>query len=182
MTQDPSNDSRLDVLRHCIRDIPDFPKPGILFKDITPLIGDARAFRATIELLAERVANRNIGRIVAIESRGFVFGAALALQMGIPLALVRKPGKLPFTKQSVSYALEYGEGTLEMHIDAVKPGEHVLVLDDLLATGGTARAAAELVEGQGALVSEYAFVVELDFLHGRQKLGGKPVFSLIQYP
>lgn len=176
-----STDPRIELLRSRIRDVPDFPKPGIVFKDITPLCGDARALAASIDLLAERYAGRALERIVAIESRGFVFGAGLAVRLGLPLALVRKPGKLPFDRHSTTYELEYGQGVLEMHVDAVHPGERVLIVDDVLATGGTARAAAALAEMQRGHVEEYAFLVELDFLGGRAKLDGRPVFSLLHY-
>ncbi|MEK6606166.1 MAG: adenine phosphoribosyltransferase [Myxococcota bacterium] len=174
-------DPRLDLLRSRIRDVPDFPKPGILFKDITPLVGDGPAFQAAVDLLAESCAGYRFDRIVAIESRGFVFGGALAARLGLPMAMVRKPGKLPYRRDSTSYALEYGEGTLELHVESVRRGERCLILDDVLATGGTARAAATLAEGQGGRVEGYAFVIELDFLAGRGKLADKPVFALLHY-
>jgi len=175
-------DGRLELLRSRIRDVPDFPKKGIVFKDITPLLGDRDAFKSAIDLMVERYASRSLARIVAIESRGFILGGALAAKLGLPLAVVRKPGKLPYQSDRISYALEYGEGTLELHIDAIRKGERVLVLDDVLATGGTACAAAELTERQGGIIDEYAFLIELDFLKGREKLGDRAVYSLIRYP
>ena len=168
-------------LERFIRDVPDFPKPGILFKDVTPLLGDAAAFRATIDLLAERAAPRRPEAVVAIESRGFIFGAALAAQLGTGLVPVRKPGKLPWRARKVEYALEYGTDALMMHEDGVVAGARALVVDDLLATGGTAAATVELVRQGGAEVVGCAFVIELAFLHGRGRLPGVPVDALITY-
>jgi adenine phosphoribosyltransferase len=168
-------------LQRFIRDVPDFPKPGILFKDVTPLLGDAAAFRATIDLLAERAAPRRPETVVAIESRGFIFGAPVATALGIGFAPVRKPGKLPFRTKRRSYDLEYGTDSLEMHADAVIEGTRVVVVDDLLATGGTANATIELVREQGGRVVGAAFVVELALLKGRERLGSVPVESLIRY-
>lgn len=174
--------ARTHILRAQIRDVPDFPKPGIVFKDITPLVGDARAFGTAVDLFAERYLSRGLRRVVAIESRGFIFGAALATRLEVPMALVRKPGKLPYERHSIRYALEYGEGVLEMHTDAVQPGEHVIIVDDVLATGGTAAAAAALCQKLGGVVDEFAFVIELGFLAGRKKLGDIPIFALLEYP
>lgn len=171
----------LESLRRHIRDVPDFPKPGVMFRDITPLLGDAASFRWAVEQLAERVAKYHPGGIVAVESRGFLTGAALALQLGLPLQLARKPGKLPYRKISVAYELEYGHGTLEAHEDAFTPGARYAVADDLIATGGTAAAAAALVEARGAEVACCAFLIELSFLNGRQKLAHYPVESLLVY-
>jgi adenine phosphoribosyltransferase len=170
-------------LQKLIRDVPDFPKPGILFKDITPLLANGAALAATIAHLADRALARkaDVDVIVAVESRGFIFGAALAVEMGLGFVPVRKPGKLPWRSRSVSYALEYGSDTLEMHEDAVVKGGRVLIVDDLLATGGTAGAAAELVRAAGGEVVACAFVIELAFLGGRKRLVPTPVDALITY-
>jgi len=168
-------------LASLIRDVPDFPVPGILFKDITTLLRNAAALREVVMLLAERYADAQVDIVAAIESRGFIFGAPLAVQLGAGFVPVRKPGKLPAQAISESYTLEYGTNTLEMHVDAIQPGQRVLVVDDLLATGGSARAAVNLVERLGGKVVGLAFVVELDFLNGRQKLTGYPVHSLVHY-
>ena len=173
--------SALDRAKALIRDVPDFPQPGILFKDITPVLGDSAAFSAVLDALEERLRGRGINRIVAIESRGFLFGAALADRLDVGLAPVRKLGKLPYTTDRVEYALEYGTGVLEAHVDAVKPGEKVAIIDDLLATGGTAWGAAQLVQRQKGIVASYLFVVELTFLKGRERLGTDLVESLIAY-
>jgi len=171
----------LDQIRSLVRDVPDFPKPGIVFKDITPLLADAAAFRATTDILAERVAPLRADAILAIESRGFIFGAALAHRAGLPLQLVRKRGKLPRESFSVEYALEYGVDHLEMHKDAVRAGGRYLIVDDVIATGGTAAAVANLVAQQRAAVAACAFVIELDFLNGRERLGDHEVISLLRY-
>jgi adenine phosphoribosyltransferase len=168
-------------LKSKIRDVPDFPKPGIVFKDITPLLSDVKAFQQVIDLLAKRYADKAIDDIVAVESRGFIFGAALAYRIDAGFVPVRKKGKLPYKTESVEYALEYGTDHIEIHQDAIHPGSRVAVIDDLLATGGTARATCELVEKTGGCVVECAFVIELAFLNGREKLKGHEVFSLIQY-
>jgi adenine phosphoribosyltransferase len=171
----------LDHARALIRDVPDFPQPGILFNDLTPVLGDPAAFRAVVGALEERVRGKGYQRIAAIESRGFLFGAALADRLGLGLAPVRKLGKLPYKTVRVEYALEYGSGILEAHVDAVQPGEKVLIVDDLLATGGTAGAAGDLVEKQHGIVGGYLFVVELAFLKGRERLRKAPVDALIVY-
>ncbi len=168
-------------LKHSIRDVPDFPKPGIIFKDITPIVADATLFRDVIQAFAERYHSKGITTIVGVESRGFIFGAALAHKMGLPFHMVRKQGKLPYKTIQISYDLEYGSATVEMHIDSVQPGDVVLVIDDLLATGGTAAAACQLVSRQGGRVAECAFVVELAFLNGRKTLKETPAFSLVTY-
>lgn len=173
-----STDDRLARITRLIRDVPDFPKPGILFKDVTPLLGDGPAFRLVTDLLVERVQKPQL--IVGIESRGFIFGAALAERLGVGFVPVRKPGKLPFRTTRETYSLEYGSDALEMHEDAVE-GRRCLVVDDLLATGGTAAATARLIERQGGSVDAFAFVIELDFLQGRPRLGDKPVHALIHY-
>ena len=170
-----------DLVRSLVRDVPDFPKKGITFKDVTPVLANAQAFREIVDTLAERYRSRGIAKIVAIDSRGFLFGGALAYALGAGLAIVRKPGKLPFKSVREEYALEYGMDSLEMHVDAVAPGDRVLIVDDLLATGGTAEATGRLVSGQGGEVVEYAFVIELGFLSGRKRLGPDKVYSLIQY-
>jgi adenine phosphoribosyltransferase len=171
----------LDPVRALIRDVPDFPQPGILFKDLTPVLGDAAAFRAVIDELSGRLRGKGFQRIVAIESRGFLFGAPLADRLGLGIAPIRKLGKLPYKTERVQYALEYGTGILEAHIDAVKPGEKVAIIDDLLATGGTAAAAGELVRKSGAAVGAYLFVVELLALRGREKLRGAEIDALIAF-
>jgi adenine phosphoribosyltransferase len=165
-----------------IRDVPDFPKKGIIFKDITPLLGSPEAFGQVIEAWAARYGDGGIDAIVGIESRGFIFGAALAHHLGLPFLPARKPGKLPWKSIRAEYELEYGTDAIEMHVDAVTPGRRILIVDDLLATGGTAAAAASLVEEAGGVVVECAFVIELAFLKARAtKLGRFKVHSLITY-
>lgn len=168
-------------LRSFIRDIPDFPKPGIVFKDITPLLGDAKAFRYTIDQLRERYANQSIAKVVAIESRGFLFGAPLAERLGCGLVPVRKLGKLPYRTIAQAYDLEYGQDTLQIHEDALEPGERVLIVDDLLATGGTLAATAQLVEKVGGRVHEIVTVIELTFLKGRERLRQYPYYGCLQF-
>src|SRR5262245_26076915 len=170
-----------DDLRRFIRDVPDFPRKGILFKDITPLIGDAAALRDSIARLAEKAAPRAPDIVVAVESRGFIFGTGVATALGVGLAPVRKPGKLPWRARRVEYALEYGTDCLEIHEDAIAPGGRALVVDDVLATGGTAAAAADLVRLSGGEVVGCAFVIELAFLPGRARLAPLPVDSLISF-
>jgi adenine phosphoribosyltransferase len=164
-----------------IRDIPDFPKRGIVFKDIMPLLADPESLRETVERLAEFAEPRRPDLILGAEARGFILGAALAYRLGCGFVAARKPGKLPWRTISAKYALEYGFDALELHADAIKPGARVLVHDDLLATGGTARAKVDLVEQLGGTVVGLAFVIELQFLNGREKLAGYDVFSLVQY-
>ncbi len=171
----------LDDLKRAIREVPDFPKPGIGFKDITPILLDARLFGRAAELMAAPYAGAGITRVVSIESRGFIFGAPIALKLGAGLVPIRKPGKLPAATQRVDYALEYGTDALEMHNDAVGPRDRVLVIDDVLATGGTAAAAAQLVGGSGGAVVGFSFLIELDFLKGRQRLPGQRVEALLHY-
>ena len=168
-------------LRQYIRDIPDFPKPGILFKDITPLLADPGAFAASIAALADRYRGADIDAIAAAEARGFLFAAPLALELKKPLVPLRKPGKLPYRTYSLKYDLEYGQAELHMHIDGVAPGAKVLLVDDLLATGGTMKAGGQLIEQAGGVVAGCAFLVELGFLGGRAKLAGYDVFSLLSY-
>jgi adenine phosphoribosyltransferase len=176
-----AEDARVQRIRGSIRDIPDFPKPGILFKDITPLLGDGPIFRDVIQLFAERYRDAKLTRVVAVESRGFLFGAALAAVLGVGVVPIRKPGKLPHKRRSITYSLEYGEDTLEIHVDGVGKEDRVVVLDDVLATGGTAQAARDLVAGCGAEVLECAFLMELSFLPGRERLRPTEVFSILTY-
>jgi adenine phosphoribosyltransferase len=173
--------SAMERLKASVRDVPDFPKKGIVFKDITPILSNGQLFGLAINLFAERYRRKSVEKIVAIDARGFLFGGALANYLGIGLTIVRKKGKLPFTSHQQEYELEYGQGTLEMHVDAIEKNQRVLIIDDLLATGGTAEAAARLVEKCGGEVVELAFLVELGFLKGRERLGKYPVFSIINY-
>ena len=168
-------------LKDFIRDIPDFPEPGIIFKDITPLLQDAAAFTQAIDSLIECFDAGSYDIIVPVESRGFLFGAPLAYRLGKPLSPVRKPGKLPYETHSTEYTLEYGSNSMEIHVDAVQPGQRALLLDDLLATGGTLAAAARLVETAGGVVAGVAVVIELEFLQGREQLKGYDLQALIQY-
>jgi adenine phosphoribosyltransferase len=168
-------------LRPFIRDIPDFPKPGVQFKDITPLLADPTAFRASIEGLAERFGPERFDVIAAAEARGFLFAAPLALALRKPLVPLRKPGKLPHRTYSMKYDLEYGQAELHMHVDGIAAGQRVLMMDDVLATGGTMAAGCRLVEQAGGVVHGCAFLVELAFLNGRSKLNGYDLFSLITY-
>ena len=171
----------LEDLRRAIREVPNFPKPGIGFKDITPILLDARLFERAVDLMAAPYANARISRVVSIESRGFIFGAPIALRLGAGLVPIRKPGKLPAATHRVEYALEYGTDALEMHHDAVGQGDRVVVVDDVLATGGTAVAAAQLVGGTGGAVVGFSFLIELDFLKGRQRLQGRRIEALLHY-
>lgn len=168
-------------LKSKIRDVPDFPKPGIVFKDITPLLSDIHSFQAITDAFAKRYADKSVDQIVAVESRGFIFGSALAYRIDAGFVPVRKKGKLPYKTESVEYALEYGTDHVEIHQDALHKGSRVLVVDDLLATGGTAKASCDLIEKVGGTVVECAFVIELAFLKGRDKLKGHEIFSLVQY-
>ena len=164
-----------------IRDVPDFPKPGIVFKDITPLLAAPEALKGAVEAMTRIAEELGATRILGIESRGFIFGAPMACDMGLPFILARKPGKLPYDKVSVEYALEYGTDTLEMHVDSVSPGDKVVIVDDLLATGGTAAAVCRLVEEQGAEVAGVVVAIELEFLSGAERLAPRPVLSLLKY-
>lgn len=168
-------------LKTFIRDVPDFPKPGIIFKDITPLLGDAEAFAEMIRVFADRYRDTGISKICGIDSRGFIIGAALALELGIGFVPIRKAGKLPFKSIKREYSLEYGTDAVEIHEDAVKKGEKVVLVDDLIATGGTAKAALELLEEVGADVVEIGFAIELKFLKGIEKFKGTKVFCLLSY-
>lgn len=168
-------------LRSAIRDIPDFPQKGVIFKDITPILADPQLLKKAVNVLCKRHAKGSIAKVAAVDARGFIFGAAVALKLGAGFIPVRKKGKLPFTTIEQSYNLEYGSATLAMHVDAVKPGETILIIDDLLATGGTAAATAEMIEKQGGKIVEVAFLIELAFLKGREKLTKYPVFSAIVF-
>ncbi|MGA2435409.1 MAG: adenine phosphoribosyltransferase [Bryobacteraceae bacterium] len=168
-------------LKKLIREVPDFPKPGILFYDITTLLKDGPGFRAVIDALTERYRDAHIDTVVGIEARGFIFAPVLAYALGTGFIPVRKPKKLPADSVTVEYDLEYGSDSLAVHKDAIQPGQNVLIVDDLLATGGTARAVTKLVEKLGGRVAGLGFVIELSFLNGREKLAGYDVFSLLQY-
>jgi adenine phosphoribosyltransferase len=169
-------------LKKIIREVPDYPKPGVTFYDLTTLFKNGAAFRTVIERLAERFRKDKIDVVVGIEARGFMLAAALAYEYEVGIVPVRKPGKLPWRITGEDYTLEYGQGRLEVHEDAVETGQHVLIVDDVLATGGTAAATGRLVERLGAIVCGYAFLLELSFLHGRERLNSDNVFSLIPYP
>ena len=164
-----------------IRDVPDFPKPGILFKDITPVLEEPEAFQQVIDLLTADAKARGAEAIVGIESRGFIFGVPVALALGVPFVMARKLGKLPYDKISEEYALEYGTNTVEMHVDALAPGQMAYVVDDLLATGGTAAAAARLIERLGGEVCGFGCLIELSFLEGRKNLRGYPITALMEF-
>lgn len=171
----------MEHLKALIRDVPDFPMPGILFRDVTPLLRDPAGLRQVVDALAPRYRGERIDVVAGIESRGFIFGAPLAVALGAGFVPIRKLGKLPADRITREYSLEYGTNALEMHRDAVRAGERVLLVDDLLATGGTARAAAELVEELGGEIAEVAFVIELAFLGGRAALAEHPVHALMAY-
>ncbi len=171
----------VEELKNSIRDIPDFPKKGIIFKDITTLLKDGKKFQGAIDCLVERYNGKTIDKVVSIEARGFIFGSALAYKLGAGLVPVRKKGKLPHETHRVEYQLEYGTDTLEIHKDAISPGDKVLLVDDLLATGGTMSAVSGLIEKMGGKIVEVAFLIELTFLKGRERLKGRQVFSLIEF-
>lgn len=168
-------------LQQYIRDIPDFPKKGIIFKDITPMLANPAALQACITWIADQYRDRKVTKVLGIESRGFIFGAPVALSLGAGFVPLRKPGKLPYKTLKAAYALEYGTDSIEIHADAITPGEHVLLVDDLLATGGTMKAATDLVGQMGGHIIGCAFVIELAFLNGRAKLGNIPVQALMRY-
>jgi adenine phosphoribosyltransferase len=169
----------MDAIKNAIRDIPDFPKKGILFKDITPLLQDGALFQQTIDALADQYIGKKIDVVVGVESRGFIFASALAYKLGAGVVIVRKPGKLPYKTYQVTYELEYGTDAVEIHQDAIQPGQQVLLVDDLLATGGTLQATAKLIEKFDANVVGIAFLIELGFLHGREKLQNYDITTLI---
>lgn len=168
-------------LKSFVRDIPDFPKPGVLFKDITPLLGDAHAFRRAVDALIIPFRSHKITHVVCVEARGFIFGSAVAASLGVGFIPIRKQGKLPHKTFDAAYDLEYGAGVLCVHQDALGKADHVLIVDDLLATGGTVGAVAKLIERCGARIEGMSFLVELDFLNGRKKLGTYPIHSVLRY-
>ncbi|PYL69104.1 MAG: adenine phosphoribosyltransferase [Verrucomicrobia bacterium] len=171
----------LGKLRAAVRDVPDFPKKGIVFKDITPVLNDPALFRASIDLFLERSRGRKIDKIVGIDARGFVFGSVVAYELGVGFVPIRKRGKLPYRTEVAKYSLEYGEAEMEMHIDAMREGERVVLVDDLLATGGTSAAAAALIRKAGGNLVEAQFLIELEFLHGRKQLEPTPITSFLKY-
>lgn len=171
----------MEELKNIIRDIPDFPKKGIIFKDITTLLSDGPSFHRMIDLIAHRYVGKHVDKVVGIEARGFILGSALAYKLGTGITLVRKPGKLPHKTRQITYELEYGTDSLEIHEDAFHPGDRVVVADDLLATGGTVAAVVQLLEGQDLDLVECCFMAELEFLKGRQKLPDGKVFSLLKF-
>lgn len=171
----------MEDLKSIIRDIPDFPKKGIIFKDITTLLADAKSFQRMVDLLAHRYVGQHIDKVVGVEARGFIIGAAVAYKLGAGVVLVRKPGKLPAETFKKTYELEYGTDTLEIHTDAIKPGEKILLADDVLATGGTMAAVVDMVQQMGGDLVECCFMTELSFLHGREKLPKGKVHSLLTF-
>jgi len=171
----------METLRALIRDIPDFPKKGILFKDITPLLRDGNSFRSAVDEIVKFFSKKKIDLVACVEARGFILGSAVAYKLGVGIVPIRKKGKLPYRTKRVTYSLEYGEDTLELHEDAVKPGEQVLVVDDLLATGGTSAAVLELIQSLGGNVVGIVFLIELASLKGREKLKGHTVRSLLEF-
>lgn len=170
-----------EKLRAAIRDVPDFPKPGIIFKDITPILQDGPLFRSAIDLFRARCRSLDIDKIVCIDARGFLFGSAVAYELGIGLVPIRKKGKLPYKTERAAYTLEYGEAEMEMHIDSVNRGERIVLIDDLLATGGTSASAITLIEKVGGVLIEAQFLIELDFLQGRAKLEPARVVSFLKF-
>jgi adenine phosphoribosyltransferase len=177
----PMNSVTIDRLRAGVRDVPDFPKKGIVFKDITPLLSDPALFRASIDLFLERCRGKEIDKIVGIDARGFLFGSAVAYELGVGFVPIRKRGKLPYKTEIAKYSLEYGQAEMEMHIDAMIAGERVILVDDLLATGGTSAAAATLIRKVGGRLLEAQFLIELEFLSGRKQLDPTPVISFLKY-
>lgn len=171
----------VERLRGAIRDVPDFPKPGIIFKDITPVLCDGVLFRTAIDLFLNRCRDQKIDKVVCIDARGFLFGSAVAYELGLGLVPIRKKGKLPYKTQRAAYTLEYGEAEMEMHIDSICAGERIVLIDDLLATGGTSASAITLIKKVGGELVEAQFLIELEFLHGREKLAPDPVVSFLTY-
>ena len=171
----------IEQLRGAVRDVPDFPKAGIVFKDITPILADGALFRASIDAFLKRCREMKIDKIVGIDARGFLFGSAVAYELGIGFVPLRKKGRLPYKTESAKYSLEYGEAEMELHIDAITPGERIVLVDDLLATGGTSASAATLIKKVGGNLLEAQFLIELEFLHGREKLDPIPVVSFLKY-
>jgi len=168
-------------LFQAVRDVPDFPKKGILFKDITPILASGELFKIAIDMFVEACLGKNIDKIVGIDARGFMFGAATAYQLGVGFVPIRKKGKLPYKTESAAYHLEYGEAVVEMHVDAISPGERIVLIDDLLATGGTSAAAAKLIRKMGGELVEAQFLIELEFLNGRKNLDSLPIRSFLKY-
>lgn len=171
----------IQKLSAAVRDVPDFPKKGIVFKDITPVLSDAELFRASIDVFLDRSRGKQIDKIVGIDARGFLFGSAVAYELGVGFVPIRKRGKLPYKTETASYTLEYGEAEMEMHVDAIARGERVILVDDLLATGGTSAAAAKLIRKVGGELVEAQFLIELEFLNGREQLDGTTVVSFLRY-
>ena len=171
----------IDKLRAAVRDVPDFPKAGIIFKDITPILGSGELFRASIDVFLEQCRGKEIDKIVGIDARGFLFGSAVAYELGVGFVPLRKKGRLPYKTESAKYSLEYGEAEMELHLDAIEPGERVVLIDDLLATGGTSASAVTLIKKVGGILLAAQFLIELEFLHGRQKLEPVPVVSFLKY-
>jgi adenine phosphoribosyltransferase len=172
---------QIDKLRRGVRDVLDFPKRGIVFKDITPILKDGALFRASVDLFLDRCRGRRIDKIVGIDARGFVFGSAVAYELGIGFVPLRKKGRLPYKTESAKYSLEYGEAEMELHIDAITRGERIVLIDDLLATGGTSASAATLIKKVGGELLAAVFLIELEFLHGREKLVPTPIISFLKY-
>jgi adenine phosphoribosyltransferase len=168
-------------IRASVRDVPDFPKKGIIFKDITPILKDGVLFRNSVDLFLEQCRGKKIDKIVGIDARGFLFGSAVAYELGIGFVPLRKKGRLPYQTESAKYSLEYGEAEMELHIDAITAGEQILLIDDLLATGGTSASAVTLIRKVGGELVAAIFLIELEFLHGRKKLGPTPVISFLKY-
>src|SRR6266700_4582242 len=177
----PMDMSIIEKLHAAVRDVPDFPKKGIVFTDITPVLNDPALFRASIDLFLERCRGLTIDKIVGIDARGFLFGSAVAYELGVGFVPVRKRGKLPYKTEIAKYSLEYGEAEMEMHVDAMRPGERIVLVDDLLATGGTSAAATALIRKVGGQLLEAQFLIELEFLHGRKQLEPTPVVSFLKY-
>src|SRR5437868_2189650 len=175
------NSSVVETLRTTIRDVPDFPKPGIVFKDSTTILKDGSLFRASVDLFLEECRGKHIDKIVGIDARGFLFGSAVAYELGIGFVPLRKKGRLPYKTERAAYTLEYGEAEMELHIDAIETGEKVVHIDDLLATGGTSASAATLISKVGGDLVSAIFLIELEFLHGREKLAPTPVVSFLKY-
>src|SRR6185312_7396562 len=171
----------IDRLRAGVRDVPNFPKHGIVFKDITPILVDAKLFRESVEVFLDRCGKLAIDKVVGIDARGFLFGSAVAYALGVGFVPIRKKGKLPFKTESAAYSLEYGDAEMEMHIDSIAPGEKIVLIDDLLATGGTSAAAAALIRKVGGELLEAQFLIELEFLHGRDKLAPTPIVTFLKY-
>lgn len=171
----------IQELRSAVRDVPDFPKPGIVFKDITPILANGELFRASIDVFLESCRGRKIDKIVGIDARGFLFGSAVAYELGIGFVPLRKKGRLPYRTESAKYSLEYGEAEMELHIDAIGRGEKIVLIDDLLATGGTSASAVTLIKKVGGELIAALFLIELEFLHGREKLTPTPVVSFLKF-